>query len=216
MTSPPAVAAAFLAHPGFLARNAAVTVATAMAGYLLAATSAGLVGAVLAASRRLERALYPLLVGISTVPKPAVLPPLVVLLGFGPGPKVALVWLMCFFPIVLSVITGLTSTPIDLVDLARSLAASRWRLFTKIRVPAALPHTAAGLRVALPLALIGAVVAELLGGITGLGVVIQAAGTDTALAWAAVVLLAALSTTLFSLLAAVLNAAAPWIRHTTA
>ena len=214
--SPPAVVEALADQPGYLLRNAAVTLATAAAGYGLAVATAGALGIILAVSRRLERALVPLLILLSTIPKPAVVPLLIVTLGYGNGPKIVLVWMMCFFPIALATTTGLTSTPSELVELARSLTASRWQLFVKIRVPAALPQIFAGLRIALPLALIGAVVAELFGGITGLGVVIQTAGTRADLAWAAVVLLAAMSTTLFYLLAAGCQAAAPWIRHTTA
>nr|WP_233527470.1 ABC transporter permease subunit [Micromonospora craniellae] len=83
-------------------------------------------------------------------------------------------------------------------------------------MPAALPHLFSGLRISLPLALVGAVVSELFGGLGGLGVVIQMAGTRADLAFAAIVLLAAMSTSLFYLLAAACDRAAPWIDHTTA
>ncbi|MDG4834847.1 ABC transporter permease [Solwaraspora sp. WMMD1047] len=214
--SPPAVVEALAGQPGYLLRNAADTLATATAGYALAVATAVAVGIVLAISHRLERAMTPLLLVLGTIPKPAVVPLLIVTLGFGSGPKIVLVWMMCFFPIALATKSGLRSTPAELVELACSLTASRWQLFLKIRVPAALPQIFAGLRIALPLALIGAVVAELFGGISGLGVVIQTAGTRADLAWAAVVLLAGASTVLYYLLTAGCHAAAPWIRHTTA
>ncbi|GAB3965953.1 ABC transporter permease [Plantactinospora veratri] len=213
---PPAVAAAILDEPGYLLRNAAVTLGEAMAGFALAIASAVLLGTVLAASRRLERALYPMLLTISSTPKPVFAPLLITIGGFGAGPKVVLVWLMCFFPIALATSTGLSATSAEFVELARSLNASRWTTFRKFRVPAALPHIFGGLRIALPLALIGATVAELFGATEGLGVVVQNAGTNAALAWAAIVVLAAMSINLFYALTATLRALAPWIRHTTA
>ncbi|WP_434740778.1 ABC transporter permease [Micromonospora sp. SH-82] len=187
-----------------------------MAGYALAIITAVTLGTVLSISRRLADAVTPALLTLSTIPKPALVPILIIALGFGPGPKITLVWLMCFFPIVLATTAGLTGTPAELVDLTRSLAASRWQTLTTVRLPAALPHLISGLRIALPLAMIGAVVSELFGGLHGLGVVIQQAGTRTDLAFAAIAVLAWMSNLLFSLLTTCCDLAAPWIRHTTA
>nr|WP_233527471.1 ABC transporter permease subunit [Micromonospora craniellae] len=125
--SPPAVAEAIVDQPGYLLRNAGTTLGTTLAGYALAVATATALGMVLAMSRRLARALTPTLLVLSTIPKPAVVPVLIVALGFGPGPKVVLVWLMCFFPIVLATNAGLSATPSELVELARSLNASAGR-----------------------------------------------------------------------------------------
>ncbi|MDG4764451.1 ABC transporter permease [Solwaraspora sp. WMMD406] len=213
--APPAVAAVIRDQPGYLLHHASVTLTTALTGYALATATAVTLGTVLAMSRPLARALTPTLLILSVLPKPALVPVLIIALGFGTGPKIVLVWLMCFLPIALATATGLTATPADLVELARSLTASRWQTFVKIRLPAALPYLFAGLRIALPLALIGAVVAELFGGLAGLGVVIQNAGTRADMAFAAITVLAAMSTTMYGLLTAACNAATPWTRHTT-
>ncbi|MFY1632334.1 ABC transporter permease [Solwaraspora sp. WMMB335] len=213
--APPAVAAVIHDQLGYLLHHAGVTLTTAMTGYAIAAATAVTLGAVLAMSRPLARALTPTLLVLSVLPKPALVPVLVIALGFGAGPKIVLVWLMCFLPITLATTAGLTTTPADLVELARSLTASRWQTFVKVRLPAALPHLHSGLRIALPLALIGAVVSELFGGLAGLGVVIQNAGTRADLAFAAIAVLAAMSTALYGLLNATCAAAAPWIHHTT-
>ncbi|MFV2011611.1 MULTISPECIES: ABC transporter permease [unclassified Micromonospora] len=213
---PYAVAAVIRDQPGYLLHHAAVTLTTAMAGYTLAAVTAVMLGTLLAMSRPLARALTPTLLVLSVLPKPALVPVLIIALGFGAGPKIVLVWLMCFLPIALATATGLTATPADLVELARSLTASRWQTFVKVRLPAALPHLCSGLRIALPLALIGAVVSELFGGLAGLGVVIQNAGTRADMAFAAITVLAAMSTAMYGLLTAACARAAPWIRHTTA
>ncbi|MFY1655688.1 ABC transporter permease [Solwaraspora sp. WMMB762] len=207
---PFAVAAVIGDQPGYLFHHAAVTLATALAGYTLAAGTAVMLGTILAMSRQLARALTPTLLVLSVLPKPALVPVLIIALGFGAGPKIVLVWLMCFLPIALA-----TATPADLVELARSLTASRWQTFVKVRLPAALPHLCSGLRIALPLALIGAVVSELFGGLAGLGVVIQYAGTRADMAFAAITVLAAMSTAMYGLLTAACTRAAPWIRHTT-
>lgn len=214
--APPAVVAAFGRLPGYLLQNAWVTLVEALTGFGLAIATAVLVGTALAASRGLERALYPMLLVLSAIPKPALAPLLLAIGGFGQGPKVVLVWLMCFFPVVLATSAGLTATPTELAELARTLSASRWATFVKIRLPAALPQIFIGLKTALPLAVIGAVVAELFGAVAGLGFVIQSAGTDAALAFAAVALLGTMSITLFYALAAVQRRIAPWIPHTTA
>jgi NitT/TauT family transport system permease protein len=123
---------------------------------------------------------------------------------------------MCFFPIVLATATGLTRTPAELVELTRALSASRWQAFAKIRLPAALPQVFVGLKVAMPLAVIGALVGELFGSTAGLGFVIQTAGADTALSFAAIVLLALMSIVLFYVLVAVERLLVPWIPETTA
>jgi len=214
--APPAVAAAFARMPGYLLRNAGVTLAEALAGFCLALATAVVLGAALAASRRLGRALQPTLLLLSAIPKPALAPLLIAIGGFGHGPKIVLVWLMCFFPVAVATSTGLSTTPADLVDLARALTASRWTTFVTFRLPAALPHIFQGLKTALPLSVIGAVVAELFGSVAGLGYVISTAGTDAALAFAAVALLGALSIALFYLLTAAERRIAPWIHHTHA
>ena len=147
----------------------------------------------LAASRRVERMFAPLLVAVNAVPKIALGPLLVVSVGWGQKPILTMVFLLCFFPIVLSTATGLTTTPADLAELARSLNASWWQSFRKVRFPAALPQIFVGLKVAMPLAAIGAVIGEFYSDKPGLGYqILQYNGVgDTATAWAAIVLIAA-------------------------
>ncbi len=129
-------------------------------GFLLSAVAGVLIGMALAASRRVERMFAPLLVAVNAVPKIALGPLLVVSVGWGQKPILTMVFLLCFFPIVLSTATGLTTTPADLAELARSLNASWWQSFRKVRFPAALPQIFVGLKVAMPLAAIGAVIGE--------------------------------------------------------
>jgi NitT/TauT family transport system permease protein len=214
--TPPAVAGAFLRLPGDLLAAAAVTLSETVQGFALAAAAGVAIGAALAASEWVSRAMYPALIALNAVPKLAFGPLLLVWLGFGPGPKVVMAALMAFFPIVLATATGLGTAPADLVELTRSLAASRVQTFRWVRWPAAIPQIFVGLKTAMPLAVIGALVGELFGATEGLGFVIQNAGADTALAFAAITLLAVLSIVLFYALVLLEKRLAPWIRHTTA
>ncbi|MDQ7905961.1 ABC transporter permease [Phytohabitans sp. ZYX-F-186] len=213
--TPPQVAGAVRAWPGHLAWHAWVTVREAGLGFALAVATGLPVGAVLATSRHVAAGLMPSLLTLAAVPKPALAPVLLVTLGFGLAPKIVMVWAMCLFPITLATHAGLTQTPADLAELARALCASRLRTLWAIRLPAAVPHLFVGVKQALPLAVIGAVVAELFGGVEGLGYVIHTAGTDAPLAFAAIALLAAMTITLHSAAQHAQMLCAPWIRHTT-
>jgi NitT/TauT family transport system permease protein len=125
-----------------------------------------------------------------------------------------LVVLICVFPIVVATMAGLTSTPAELAELSRSLSASAWQTYLKIRLPWALPQVFTGLKVAVSLAVIGAVVAEISHPDGGLGAVIVLSGMslDTPLAFAAIVLLALLSTALFYLVVGLERWLVPWSR----
>jgi NitT/TauT family transport system permease protein len=159
----------------------------------------------------------PLLVAVNAVPKIALGPLLVVSLGWGQRPILTMVFLLSFFPIVLSTATGLTTTPADLAELARSLDASRWQAFRKVRLPAALPQIFVGLKVAMPLAAIGAVIGEFQAGEGGLGYqIVQYSGVaDSATAWAAIILVGVMSIVLYFALLLVERLALPWVRETT-
>jgi NitT/TauT family transport system permease protein len=123
--------------------------------------------------------------------------------------------LLCFFPIVLAVVTGLSRTPADLAELAQSLSAGRWQTFAKVRLPSAMPQIFVGLKVGLPLAVIGALLGELFGAGAGLGYIIVTAGSDTALSFAAIALVAAMSIVLYYLLVLIEVLLLPWVKETT-
>lgn len=173
------------------------------------------VAILIAYSRILESTIYPALVALNAIPKIAIAPLLVIWMGFGAGPKVAMVVLICFFPIVISTATGLKSTPAELVDLARSLSASPLQQFVKVRFPASLPYVFVGLKVAIALAVIGAVVGEFVGATKGLGYVIIASGqnANTSLAFASIVLLSLMSIVLFYALVFAERLLVPWAEH---
>lgn len=166
----------------------------------------------IAYSRVLELTIYPALVALNAIPKIAIAPLLVIWMGFGNAPKVAMVVLICFFPIVISTATGLKSTPAELVELGRSLSASTFQQFMKVRFPAALPYVFVGLKVAIALAVIGAVVGEFVGATEGLGYLIIASGqnANTTLAFVAIVLLSAMSMVLYYAIVLLERLLVPW------
>ncbi|MFC9915738.1 ABC transporter permease [Streptomyces sp. NPDC059862] len=214
---PGAVLSAFTAAPAQFLEHTGDTAVETVVGFVLSSACGVLIGLSLAASRVLERMFTPLLVAVNAVPKIALGPLLVGAFGWGQKPVLIMVFLLCFFPIVLSTATGLTSTPADLAELARSLDASRWQAFRKVRLPAALPQIFVGLKVAMPLAAIGAVIGEFQAGESGLGyLIVQAGGVgDTATAWAAIILIGLMSILLYFALVLMERFALPWVRETT-
>lgn len=150
-------------------------------------------------SRVLNLALYPILIATQSVPKVAVAPIILVWFGLGMQSKLAIAFLVAFFPVVVDTATGLQATPAGLMELARSLRASRWQMFWKVQLPAALPFIFSGAKVAVTLAVIGAVIGEFVGSINGLGNLLLSANSqlDGPLAWAALVWLSVLGIVLF-------------------
>jgi NitT/TauT family transport system permease protein len=214
--TPPEVIQAFSREPAYLFDNAWISLLTTVQGFAITVVLGVVIGALLGSSRTLERAFMPSLVALNAVPKMAFGPLLLVWLGVGRTSSVVMAVLLCFFPVVLSVATGLARTPSDLAELARSLSASRWQTFTKVRLPGALPQIFVGLKVGLPLAVIGALLGELFGAGAGLGYIITTAGSDTGLSFAAIALVAAMSIILYYLLVLVETLLLPWVRETTA
>jgi putative hydroxymethylpyrimidine transport system permease protein len=163
-------------------------------------------------SRTLRRGAYPLLVASQAVPVVIVAPLLVVWFGFGILPKLAIIALVCFFPVVVTTLDALAAVDPDQLKLMRTLDASRWQAFRWTEAPAALPAALSGAKIAVAVAVIGAVFAEYAGSSEGLGhLMLQAIPQlETARAYAAVVLLAAFAVALFAALALAERWLVPW------
>lgn len=169
-----------------------VTMFEILAGYLLAAGAAFLLGTLISQIRLLEVTLYPYIVAVQTMPKIAIAPLLIVWVGFGVESKVVVAALVAFFPMLVNTIVGLKATPAEKIDLMRSLAATRWKIFRLVQLPEALPYVFAGLNVGIVLAVLGAIVGEFVGAAAGIGVqLIQFQyQSDVASVFAALVVLA--------------------------
>ncbi|KAA9085575.1 ABC transporter permease [Microbacterium radiodurans] len=209
---PQVVAETLVANFPFLLEQAGATVLETVLGFVIAIIIGVPLAMLIARYRVLEQMLYPLLLAINSVPKVAIAPVLLVWMGFGITPKVVMVVLLCFFPIVLSTVAGLRSTPSDLVELTSSLSARPLEEFTKVRLWWALPQIFVGLKNAITLAVIGAVIGEFVGSSSGLGFVIVQSGASAnmALAFAAILLLAVISIVLFYMLVLVEKRLLPW------
>jgi ABC-type nitrate/sulfonate/bicarbonate transport system permease component len=199
---PSIVAAELIARFTLLARHAGVTLGEVAVG-LAAAVGGGAVLAVAMASMPfLQRGLYPLLAFLQAVPKVTVAPLFLIWLGYGLGSKVLMVFLIAFFPIAVNLTTGLLLVDAELLRLMRSYRATGWQVFRAVRVPNALPFFLAGLKIAVALAVVGAVVAEFVGSDRGLGYLILLANAElrTPLLFACLVWLGAIGVGLFALM----------------
>jgi NitT/TauT family transport system permease protein len=197
-----------------------VTSLETLVGFVLSSIVAFVIGLALASSTILERMFSPLLVAVNAVPKIAFGPMLVAWLGWGQPPIQFMIFVMCFFPVVLSTVTGLTRTPAELAEMARSLDASRAKMFLKVRLPAALPQVFVGLKLALPLAAVGAIIGEFQAGDAenpGLGsIIVQTLGQgQSATAFAAFVLIATTTIAMYYVLVGLERLLLPWVRATT-
>lgn len=201
----------FVDHRLF-AVHAWATIVEVLAGFGLAIVVSIPLAAVLARFRPLESALYPLLVASQTIPKVAIAPLLVVWFGFGLLPKVLIVFLIAFFPIVVDSMVGFRSVPREVTWLARSMGASQWDTFRRISVPAALPHIFAGLKVASTLAVVGAVVGEFVAADRGLGyqLIVANGVMDVQLSFSLLLLLSVLGVVLYAAIDLLERAMLPW------
>jgi NitT/TauT family transport system permease protein len=163
-------------------------------------------------SRTLERIVMPMMVASQAIPKVAIAPILVVWLGFGLLPKVSIAFLIAFFPIVVSTVTGLKSVELDMIDLVRSMGAGTGKIMLRVRAPSALPHMFAGFKVAICLSVVGAIVGEFVGSDTGLGyLLLTATGTlDGTLVWSTLIILIAIGVTLYMVVVRLERLAIRW------
>jgi ABC-type nitrate/sulfonate/bicarbonate transport system permease component len=165
--------------------------------------------------RPLHEAAYPLLVGSQAIPVVIVAPLFIIAFDYGLWPKVAIVALVCFFPVTVNLMDGLRSVAPEQLKLMRSLGASRLQTLWKVELPSALPSLFSGLKIAATVSVIGAVFGEAAGAESGLGylVLLDNHQLETPRAYAGVVLLAALAVALFLLTALAERFAVPWNRR---
>jgi NitT/TauT family transport system permease protein len=210
--TPFAVARQLVLEWSELWRQSLVTTYATLGGFALTILIGIPLAVMIAYSRLMESLIYPILVFSQSVPKVAVAPLFVVWFGFGVLPKVISAFLLGFFPVVVSTVMGLKSIEPDMIDLARSMKATRLQIFIKIRFPQALPSIFAGLKVAVTLAVVGAVVGEFVGSNSGIGYVLQIANGnfDLPLMFAALFLLSMIGVILFAVVDLIEKFAVPW------
>jgi putative hydroxymethylpyrimidine transport system permease protein len=212
LPAPSAIAADMVTDWPVLGPALQVTLWEILLGFVIAAAAGVGLAVLLHLSPLARRAVYPLLIGSQTVPIIVLAPILVILLGYGIGPKLVIVALVCFFPIVVNGIDGLRSVDPELIRMMRTLDASRWAILRRVEFPAALPSIFSGLRIAATFAAIGAVFGEWSGSNQGLGYVMLAATPNllTTRIFAAIVLLTAIALLLFGIVSLLERIFVPW------
>jgi NitT/TauT family transport system permease protein len=212
LPAPQAVAVRIVKEWPLLAKNGAYTLMSVLTGFVAGVAIGVPLAFGIVLSRSMERIAMPFLVMSQTIPKVAIAPILVVWLGFGILPKIAIVFLISFFPIVVSTVVGLKSVETDMIDLVRSMGARTAKIMLRVRGPSALPQMFAGFKIAVCLAVVGAIVGEFVGSDRGLGyLLLTSTGTlDGTLVWAALFVLIAMGIALFAIVSKLERLAIPW------
>jgi NitT/TauT family transport system permease protein len=212
LPSPFSIIQAMISQPIYFMQEGVYTLETTLIGFVLAAVLGVLIALLIVEVRLLDSTLYTLIVALNSVPKVAIAPLFVIWLGSGQGPKVAISFLIAFFPIVIDTVLGLKSVSQDMLDLAKSMRSPRADLFWRIRIPSALPSIFAGMKVSISLALVGAIVGEFVASDRGLGyVILSAQGSfDTPQIFAANIMLGVIGIVLFSIIAFLERFLLPW------
>jgi NitT/TauT family transport system permease protein len=188
------------------------TTETVLLGFIASLVVSLPLAVMITASPLIANAVYPLLVVTQSIPKVALAPILVVIFGSNELPRVVVTFLVAFFPLVLSIAAGITAVPPELIELGRACKASRWRELWRIRLPYAVPFVFSGLKAAITLSVVGAVVGEFVNADRGLGylIVTSTAFFKVPLAWGALLLLSALGIVLFQAVVIVERVFFPW------
>ncbi len=210
--APYAVLQEIAKQPGFYAVQTLVTLRSVAIGFVLATVFGVLVGTVTAYSAIFRNTLYPLILLLQGVPKVALAPVLIIFLGFGIEFQVVVIISVAFFPVVINSVLGLTSVDRDLIMLSRVLRTPRFKEFLMIGLPHAAPSIFSGMKVAMTLSVIGAVVAEFVSSEAGLGhaLIIANSQFNTAMAFAAIFLLSLMAFALFGVIRILERVALPW------
>lgn len=184
---------------GILLKQTVVTLYEVVLGFVAAVVGGLTIAVGIYFLPILRRTIYPLVVAFQGMPKVALAPLIIVWIGYGTGSKVLMAFMFAFFPVVISTLGGLSGTPANLEEHFRALRADGWTMFWRLKIPNALPNVMDGCKIAMPLAVIGAIVGEFVGSNSGLGnlIVFAAGSARTDLMFAALIFITLLSLVLY-------------------
>jgi NitT/TauT family transport system permease protein len=213
--APSSVFVEMIVKAPLLASHAVPTLSAIFIGFIMSAIVGVLLGALLASSKLLDAAIFPLLIFSQAVPKIAIAPLLMIWFGFGIGSKVLVSFLMAFFAVLMDTMVGIKAMPPELLQLARSMGAREMTIFAKFRLPYALPYIFGGLRVASVFAVTGTVVAEFVGAENGLVylMLVAQSSQQTSLVFAIVIILSVISIAMFEGVELIESRVVPWYRY---
>jgi NitT/TauT family transport system permease protein len=215
--SPLTIAQAMREFAAPIAEAAWKTFWVTMLGFAIAIAVGVLLGFLVGSSRLAYAAIYPLLVGFNAVPKAALVPILIVWFGIGLGPGILTAFLISFFPITVNIATGLATLEPELEDVLRVLGAKRWDVLVKVGLPRSMPYFYASLKVAITLAFVGTVLAEMTAGDSGIGYLMQTAGSQQRmpLAFAGLVVIGVMAMTMYELFSVIERRTTGWAHRGT-
>jgi len=198
-----------------LTKHIYATLYAATIGFIISIFIALILATLMDNVKLIKKCIYPILVVSQTIPIIALAPLFVIWFGFGILPKIIVVVLVCFFPIVISLIDGLDSVDTDMVNLLKTMGASKYQIFTMVKLPSSTVNFFSGLRIAATYSIMGAVIGEWLGGDKGLGVYMIRAKNSYALdkVFAVIIIIVILSMGLFGLLYLLQYYFTPWSRN---
>jgi NitT/TauT family transport system permease protein len=212
LPAPSAIWVASVEHFGMLVGHSVVTFRTVMYGFLVSVALSLPLAVLITSSQWLANIIYPMLVLTQSIPKVALAPILVIALGSNELPRIVVTFLVAFFPLVIAVATGLMAAPKELIELGRSYRGSTWQILMRIKLPFAIPMIFSGLKVAVTLSVVGAVVGEFVNADAGLGylIVTSTAFFETPLAFAALIILSFMGIFLFQMVCIIERRFFPW------
>ncbi|MCH7718559.1 MAG: ABC transporter permease [Chloroflexi bacterium] len=212
LPAPSAIGAELVASRALFLRHAWVTLEEVLLGFGVALALGVILAGLIASFPTFQRAVYPFVIASQTVPIIVIAPLLLIWVGYGLAPKIIVVALIAFFPIVVNTVDGLRGVDADMVNMMRTLGASRRQVFVKIQVPTALPFLFSGVKVAITFSVIGAVIGEWVGASAGLGYLTRVSVPLflTARSFGAVVILSAMGVSLFVAVALLERLLLPW------
>jgi NitT/TauT family transport system permease protein len=212
LPSPSVIALTLVRDWHMIYLNIGPTLISVVGGFVLSVVIGVPLAIVIVFSHVAERLLYPPMVASQAIPKVAIAPLFIVWMGYGVTPKIWIAFLIAFFPIVIDTVIGLRSVPPEMLQLGRSMGGGTLRVFLKLRLPSALPNVFAGMKVAIALAVVGAITGEFVGSQSGLGYLLTSASgqMDTALVFAVLVMISIIAMALFAIIEGLERLAIPW------
>ena len=212
LPAPSAIAKELGSSRDLLWDHTLVTLQEIVIGFLVALVAGLVLAGAIAYSRVMERSVYPIVIASQTVPIIAIAPLLLIWVGYGLTPKIIIVALICFYPIAVNTVDGLKATDPDMVNMLRTLGASRWQVFTKLQIPTALPFMFSGIKIGVSVSVIAAVIGEWVGASEGLGYLITYSQPLflTARVFAAIFVLSVMGISLFVLAVVAERMMMPW------
>ena len=214
---PSRIFAAFLEYAPAIRPHAVQTLYTTLVGFGFGVAIGLSLGVLIGSSKLAYDTAYPLLVGISSIPKVAVVPIFVLWFGAGTVPAILTAMIICIFPIVVNVSTGIATVEPELEDVMRSLKASKWETLWNIGLPRSMPYFFASLKVAITLSFVGSVIAETVASNKGVGnmMLIASSSFNVPLVFAGLMILAVMGVSLYAIFAVLERRMAGWALRKT-